>query len=526
MIYSAALLRTCVGAGKFLLGRTFKSSTTNEDIDTLTRSRQELQIQPTTHISSIYQKTVDRIVEHIKRCSEGFPTNSDRMFWMQSHHCDWMLIYWLCDSFEAFSELFAVIGIRSPDFHPVTRNCLIETSLLRKDAGLPEKFLSFLGLKPDWALNNIDILLVAIRNDDNVLFKIVLEKIKIKDITDWEKAWTLAYTHLKWDIMDLLLQKIEVEPHSFFCDVLFWLVNHHKWDEMQILSDFIQPYKEDTHGIFRHNLHDRLLESLLQSCTELIYKGSLHATEKFFNILRCIGFSFREFSTQLAILPALASRNFSTLKLLSGIGVISPNEAIDNRLYERFEEDQDRARHFHQTPFPLTGLLLPLDVAIAFVSDLEVVEYLCRNGARLQKDNDVDVKGSETLRKLRITTSVVDARKQNCYIKGIIYQSCVVAHRQRRRYNDRYGVSDSIIEIGTTTGRIIFEGDCRHLYNITDVSTGLTWQSVEDDLCRGEWKDAPIPMATSWPAPLSTQESWDNWRLKVINILERTGKGL
>lgn len=59
------------------------------------------------------------------------------MFWNLEHHCIWMLIYWLSDTFKVFSELFGAIGIHSSDLHPVSQGCLILSSLLKKDIEFP-----------------------------------------------------------------------------------------------------------------------------------------------------------------------------------------------------------------------------------------------------------------------------------------------------------------------------------------------------------------------------------------------------
>lgn len=541
MIYSAAVLHVCVGAREALLARTFHSSATKEDIIALTQSRKELQIKPSTHISTVLQQMVDRIVEYIKRCSECYPSNSDRMFWMQEHHCVWMLIYWVCDTFEAFAELFEAIGTRSPNFQPVSQNCLVVSSLLRKDMEFPPKFLSFMDIKTDWVLNTTDIFFVAIRNDDIVLLKTALQKFQRANMRGWDRLWRVAYTRLNWDAMDVLFSITltdcltdlpfsanltdlgDLSP-SCFHETLFWLVENRKWDELQTYAHFIRlRVKPPIKSIDYDRQYPNTDEMIVHSCAEIIHKGNLRGLESFLDIIQGLDILFdvpsspiKELQTQLAILPALASRKLSILKLLSETGVISSSKKLIN-----FEYRQVFGTENHW----------PLDLAIAFVLDLEIIEYLCRAGARLHEDsNGTFFRKQEILQKLHRTSSVADAREQNCHLKALFYRPLnYPPHKKERRrvaisnssYRPiGYSLSESMIKTLAITERIIFEGDCRHLYNISDVSPGSTWQQVQNDLYQGKLKDASIPMATSWPAPLSTQEKWDNWRLKVIDILE------
>ncbi|KAL6831124.1 hypothetical protein J3E69DRAFT_328647 [Trichoderma sp. SZMC 28015] len=531
MIYSAALLGTCAGAGQSLLDSDFQSTTTNKDIDALARSRQEFQIQPTTHTSSILQQIVDRIVEYIKRCSGGFPTDFDRMFWMQAHHCDWMLIYWLGDTFEAFSELFEAIGIHSPDFHPVSENCLIISSLLRDDTEFPRKFLSVMNSKLDWTLKNIDILLVAIRSDNITLLNTAVKKTEGIESTYLIEAWRLAYTQLKWDAMDALLSAPNVDLFLFLHEALLWLVETDRRDKLQMFSDFLRlsvsslanmdDSKPPTYDRFNRYLYHRIAHD----CAELIYENS-YDLELFLDIVQRLGVMYLTSPRghiQLAIVPALASRKFSPLKLLYEEGDVSSSRSdISLLMYDtlglRYISLKNTLLYHVSSSYSLS----PLGVAIAFVSDLEIVEYLCRTDTFLTR-----LWFDETLQNLHLTTSIADARKQNCNMKGIFYQ-LYTGKEGKLRLDKLDGpihgenIYRPVAKIWQTTGRIIFEGDCRHLYNIADVSSGLTWQAIQNALYPAELKDAPIPLATTWPEPLSTQESWDHWRLKVIEILEKS----
>jgi hypothetical protein len=108
-----------------------------EDINALNRSKQQLQITPTTHISSSFQLTTNRTVGNFKRWLDALSSKSDRIFWNLEHHCVWMLIYWLSDTFEAFSELFKAIGTHSSGFHSVNMSCLISCSWFKKRFRIP-----------------------------------------------------------------------------------------------------------------------------------------------------------------------------------------------------------------------------------------------------------------------------------------------------------------------------------------------------------------------------------------------------
>lgn len=440
MIYSAALLHTCAGVGKSLLDSNFQSSTSNNDINTLVRSRQEFQIQPTTHISSIFQHIVDCIVKYIKRCSEGFSKNTDRMFWMQRHHCDWMLIYWLCDTFEAFSTLFDAIGFRSPNFHPVSMKCLIGCSLIRKDMEFPTKFLSFMDLKLpsklDLTFGTIDIMSLAISIDDTAMLRTAMQKSNEMHHDSWRMLWELAHTHLKWDVMKILMSGPYEE--EFLQATFLWLIGHHKWDDLQNFSDFIRS-TDELPGYLRSSNPNfwKPYERIARSCAELIYERGLQDLELFLDIVRQLGINSRvllsasvKTGTQLAILPALASQKLSIFKLLYDARLISTSMTIIGS-----SEHKTLLQTTSERLYPRLTDLLPLDLAIAFMLDLEIVEHLCRNGVHLHPGWNYEEPG--TLRKLRLTTSVADARQQNCYTKSIIYERCYEISLVRKdRYSD------------------------------------------------------------------------------------------
>jgi hypothetical protein len=80
----------------------------------------------------------------------------------------------------------------------------------------------------------------------------------------------------------------------------------------------------------------------------------------------------------------------------------------------------------------------------------------------------------------------------------------------------------SFLTIWKTMCRILFENDCRDLYDFNSVYSELTGPGIQKHLYPDDPEDISIRKAASWPAPLSTQESWDDWRLRVIDILETT----
>jgi hypothetical protein len=323
MIYSVAILLTCMSAKDALFDHTANFDTAYEDINTLVRSKQQLQITSATHIL-----TASRTVEHFKQCADCFPSKSDRTFWKLKHHCIWMLIYWFSDTSEAFLELFKAIGVHSPDFHPISEGCLMLSSLLKKDAELPQKFLSLMGLELGWALDNLDSLIVAIDEDDIVLLQTATENIEKKVlIQGWEMLWAHAQYHAKFYAMDILLSAPGVSLNFLFLSVLK-LVSCHKWHELQKLWIFLRPRIERI-----SNTNDCLPDfgetnaSILQNCGETIYQGSLQDVEIFLDVMERFRVSFDlstwKLETQLAMLPALASRKLSIVKLLSEACAVS-----------------------------------------------------------------------------------------------------------------------------------------------------------------------------------------------------------
>lgn len=64
MIYSVAILHNCDEIIYALLSHTANFDATYEDINTLNRSKQQLQIPSATHISSSFQSTANRAAEY------------------------------------------------------------------------------------------------------------------------------------------------------------------------------------------------------------------------------------------------------------------------------------------------------------------------------------------------------------------------------------------------------------------------------------------------------------------------------
>lgn len=526
-IYSVAILLTCIGAKDALFDHKANFDTAYEDVDTLIRSKQQLQITSATHISSSFQLAASRTVEHFKQCADCFSSKSDRIFWKQNHHCIWMLIYWFSDTSEAFLELFKAVGIHSPDFHPISEGCLMLSSLLKKDKELPQKFLSLMGFELGWAPGNLDSLIIATDEDDLVLLRTAIENIEKKVVIQgWNKLWAHAQYHAKFNAMDILLSAPGVSLNFLFLSVLK-LASYHKWQELQILWGFLRSRIERV----RHTddcLPDfgKINVLILQNCGATIYKGSLQDLEIFLDIIERFRISFDSFKwtleTQLAILPALASRKLSVLRHLSEASAISFSEAIFTRkLHIRFPE---YGASFLNTS---STFKWPLSLAIRLVLDLEVIEYIRDNGACLQNGWEASLGEPDILPKLRQTATVSEARKQSCFVKGDCYRLFLTISLYSDINSENGDMSShrflrSFLTIWKTMCRILFENDCRDLYDINGVYSELTWLEIQKQLYPDDPENISIKKSVSWPAPLLTQESWDAWRLHVIDILEKT----
>lgn len=499
-------------------------------INALLRSKEQLHITSATNISSSFQSMADRIVGYFKQCSDCFQNNSDRIFWKLNHHCIWMLIYWFSDTSEAFLELFKAVGTRSPDFHPISEGCLMLSSLLKKDTELPQKFLSLMGFELGWAPGNLDSLIVATDEDDFVLLQTTIENIEKKVVIQgWNILWTHAQDHAKFHAMDILLSAPGVSVNFVFLSVLK-LVSFHKWQELQILWKFLRSRIE------RISIMDdfppdvgKTNALILKNCGETIYKGSLQDLEIFLDIIERFRIFFDPFrwtlENQLAILPALVSRKLSVLKYLSEASAVSFSEAIFTRqLHIRFSE---YGASFLNTS---STFKWPLSLAIRLVLDLEVIEYICDNGACVQNSWEVSLGEPDILPKLRQTTTVSEARKQSCFVKGDCYRLFLTISHYSDINSENGDMSShrllgSFLTTWKTMCRILFENDCRDLYEINGVYSELTWLGIQKQLYPDDAEDISIKKAVSWPAPLLTQESWDAWRLHVIDILEKTHQG-
>ncbi|KAL7915142.1 hypothetical protein GGI35DRAFT_170976 [Trichoderma velutinum] len=377
-----------------------------------------------------------------------------------------------------------------------------------------------MGLMPDWALNDMDIL-IAIYYEDTAALKIAIKSNK-ETLINWGETWKFAYTCLKWDAMDALLQAPKANPPNCLYETLFWLVEHHRWDELQAFLDFTRrlgvysakaPYL-DTSSLER-------CQSATYDCIKLIRKGSFHDLEVYLDIVRQLGGCFPTFPfanyepAQMAILSAIASGKLPILKLLADRHVISfVGAVIGSSSYVEL-------KHISPSDSPLnhfmsSGSRMPLDLAIAFVLDLEIVEYLSRTGARWENNwKDTGVDEPETLRNLCLTTSVADAQKQNWYMKDICSKLCF----EKANSADYMG-QEITSKIWMMVERSISEGDSPRPYGPTDENLGSTWPRAQSMIYPTHLNTSAEKVA-SWPTPLLTQENWDNWRLRVIDILEK-----
>lgn len=75
MIYSVAILQSCIGANHACCDHTFNFDMAYEDINTLIRSKQQLQIPSAMHVSSSFHSMVDRAVESYKQRPNFFLSN-------------------------------------------------------------------------------------------------------------------------------------------------------------------------------------------------------------------------------------------------------------------------------------------------------------------------------------------------------------------------------------------------------------------------------------------------------------------
>lgn len=393
-----------------------------------------------------------------------------------------------------------------------------------------------MGLELDWTTKRLERMIRAIEEDDIILLQTVDGNNEERALyRGWEVLWVYAQYHTKFDTMDILLSARGFRP-VFLLRSLLSLISCYEWRELRELWIFLRPHIESL-SISEDSLPGIWEDAsfpILPSCNKIIYKGSIQDLEIFFDIIQVSRSSFHlsyfggdERCNDLAILPALVSRKLSILKILSetrtvsiaGRTILNKDHFFWNRGHQGKSIQPHSAYHIANSP---------LNLAIGFILDLQVVEYLCDNGARLEKSrmgNGFDE--SDILQKLRLTTTVSDARKQSCYAKGACYEYCFMNNSHdgivsSSRIMSSDTCSKSLLTVWKTMCRILFENDCRDLYDINGVYSELTWAGIQKELYPDDPEDISIKQAASWPAPLSTQESWDDWRLRVIDILEKT----
>jgi hypothetical protein len=516
MVYSVAILQACISArNAFFFYPKFVRDTAYEDISILNQSKQQLQITPETHLSTSFQSPAYRAVKYLDQCFECFPSKYDRLFWKLQHHCIWMLIYWVSDTFEDFSELFGAMGSHSPDFRPISQGCLILSSFLKKDIEFPQKFFLLTGLRLSSNLSGIDNLRAVIVEDDAALLQTMIKNTKRESIMqNWQILWIDAQSQLKFDAMDILLSVPGASP-NFVLQSLFAL----KGEKLQMMRTFLQSRLENLSNISKSQLSFAQIDdlTLLVYC-EMIYRESNQDPKIHLELIQQFRIAFGvsdptsdEVDTRSATLTALESKKFSILKLIFGLDALSV--CIRNIFHKTMFTVKHEYSSLNRLIDTVSIFEWPLNLAIGLVLDLEVITHLYDSGALL-KEAVMGANSDEPdiLQKFLRTITVSDARKQSCHFKGICYNVFLLSKSNRLWHG-------SLFTIWETMCRVIFETDCRDLYDVADVSPELTWPRIQNQLYSDHAQDICIKKEESWPTPLLTQEHWDYWRENVIDTL-------
>lgn len=274
-----------------------------------------------------------------------------------------MLIYWLSDSFEAFSELFKAFGVRSPTFHPVSQGCLISCSLLKKDTKHLREFLTRIDFELERVSDNLESLVAAIEEDDIVLLQTGIQNTERKVLIQvWKVLWTCAQYHARFNTMKILLL-VPGMSLIFLFRSLLRLASCDEWREVQTSWNLWSSYiKRGCKISCSPQDCSEMNQSILKKCAELIYKENIHDLDIFLHIIHEFNFyldnqyselktnlpklrpSVFRINTQLAILPALASRKLPILKnLLSKHAASASIESIS-------EKDLDSTTLGHRRP--------------------------------------------------------------------------------------------------------------------------------------------------------------------------------
>jgi hypothetical protein len=434
-----------------------------------------------------------------------------------------MLICWFCDTSEEFLGLLNTFGISSTKSHPI-EICLIKTAVCRMDVEFEQKSMSYMGSATDSTTEDIDLIPREVSGADAKLLRTVLRLAK-KNIPEGHRReiLKLACVHLRWDHMGVLLSWFDVDL-KFISQGIAWLLVYHGQQELQIFigllhSRGVYPFKK---GDCTLELPD-IYESIMVGCAEIIRKRSPQKLEIFLEALQGLGipigasgFATCEPRYQLAIFPALISPDASVLKLLFEKGLVSTRmeqiTLIKRNSYFSSSSETIKGESYPPVDMPHW----PLYFAIGFGCDSNILEYLCRAGAGLEQIQDESSGGQpKMLRKIRSMLRVQDARENLLTIRQELYR-LIIAGGRRKPTATEFTIANTKYASSAKVWRVIgchmYEDGYQH-----DHSPNIY------GIFRYDEKDTP-PL--TWPVSLQTQESWNKWRLEVIDILQRANEGL
>ncbi|KAF5986327.1 hypothetical protein FCOIX_1604 [Fusarium coicis] len=444
----------------------------------------------------------------------------------------WKLICWHCDKFADFKYLLEGFNPAEP-----LRDSLLQTAFLRLDRGFLDQSMQLWRDENGWYPSDVLVMVEAALSSDDIGYLLwMFDTVAGSVLSEHQTAISqLVYRSKQLGHIDAMMQVVDPRPADVAATLAWFLGS----SDEQGFTDFLHIAHSHCVVSSSNTADDvnflNFCPTFVAGCCRLIESQCSDSLGLYIDSLRELGIKFHRNegrknteSSQLAILPALASPDSSFLRVLLEREVVQAD--VPPFILEYESEDpisEMKVTEVTQYPPPLMPNW-PLYLAIVLVCDTEFLQLICQHGASLQQDiksnqdNESEVQG--IIEHISSLSSLEDARLE--YMEALWFcHNLIQVGMKGRKHEDL----NSIYATDDTT-------DHREAWRCME---GLLYRDnfflscsfLCHESLKGSLKDLPgacselISRYTESPEHYSkhlrTQTSWDIWRRDALEILTK-----
>ncbi|KAF5590854.1 hypothetical protein FPANT_5885 [Fusarium pseudoanthophilum] len=444
----------------------------------------------------------------------------------------WKLICWHCDKFADFKSLLEGFNPAEP-----LRDSLLQTAFLRLDRDFLDQVMQLRRDENGWHPRDVLVMVEAALSSDDVGYLLwIFDTVAASVLSEQQTAISqVVYRSKQLEHIDAMMQVVDPRPADVAATLAWFLGS----SDEQGFTDFLHIVH--SHGVdFSSNIADdvnflNFCTTFVAGCCRLIESQCSDILGLYIDSLRELGIRFHRNegrknteSSQLAILPALASPDSSFLRVLLEREVVQAD--VPPFILEYESEDpisEMEVTELAQYPPPLMPHW-PLYLAIVLVCDTEFLRLICQHGASLQQeikstqDNESEVQG--IIERISNLSSLEDARLE--YMEALWFcHNLIQVGMKGRKHEDLNSIFATHDTPDHEEAWRCMEG---LLYRD---SFFLSCSFLCHESLKGSLKGLPgacselISRYTEYPEHYSkhlrTQTSWDIWRRDALKILTR-----